>query len=78
MSQRTVERVIGRLVTDEGFRRRFAKSPESTLREAIGWCAELTTSEIESLVAIDITLVERFADALDPRLQKADIEGGVH
>jgi putative modified peptide len=78
MSQRTVERVIGRLVTDEAFRRRFAKSPESALREATGWCAELTASEVESLAAIDVAVVEQFADALDPRLQKADIEGGSH
>ena len=78
MSQRNVERVIGRLVTDEGFRRRFAREPESALRETVGAGLELTECEMHALANIDARLVERFADALDPRLQKTDIPGGIH
>jgi hypothetical protein len=78
MSQRSVERVIGRLVTDEGFRRRFAEAPESALRETIGCGLELTACEMQALVAIDARVVARFAEAIDPRLQKTDIQGGIH
>jgi hypothetical protein len=78
MSQRSVERVIGRLVTDEAFRRRFAAQPENALRELIGCSLELTPCEIQALVGIDAQSVERFAEALDPRLQKTDIQGGIH
>jgi Ribosomally synthesized peptide prototyped by Frankia Franean1_4349. len=78
MSQRSVERVIGRLVTDEAFRRRFAQEPETALRETVGCGLELTPCELQALAAIDAQSVERFADALDPRLQKTDIPGGIN
>jgi hypothetical protein len=78
MSQRSVERVIGRLVTDEGFRRRFAQEPESALREMAGYGQELTECERHALAAIDVESAARFAEDLDPRLQKTDIQGGIH
>lgn len=76
MSQRTVEAVIGRLVTDEGLRRRFAVDAERTLGEIIARGHELTAVEMNALVAIDPRLLETFADSLDPRIQKADCCGG--
>lgn len=76
MSQRNVERVIGKLVTDEAFRHRFAGDPRATLRELCESCVELTVSELQALVSIDPGLLERFADAIDPRLQKTDLQGG--
>jgi hypothetical protein len=78
MSQRSVERVIGRLVTDEAFLRRFAEQPEVVLRETVGCGLELTASELQALAAIDALAVRRFAEAIDPRLQKTDIQGGIH
>jgi hypothetical protein len=78
MSQRSVERVIGRLVTDEAFRRRFAEQPEIVLREMVGCGLELTPCELQALAGTDLRSIERFADALDPRLQKTDIQGGIH
>jgi Ribosomally synthesized peptide prototyped by Frankia Franean1_4349. len=78
MSQRSVERVIGRLVTDEGFRRRFAAQPETVLQEAMGCGLELTACEVQALSGIDRQSLQRFADAIDPRLQKTEIQGGVH
>ena len=77
MSQRNVERVIGRLVTDEAFRRQFGDDPQTTLEELATGGIELTPCEVHALIGIDPRQVARFADALDPRLQKADCHGGV-
>ena len=77
MSQRNVERVIGRLVTDEAFRRQFGEDPEATLEALATGGIELTSCELQALVRIDLRQVARFAEALDPRLQKADCHGGV-
>ena len=77
MSQRSVERIIGRLVTDEAFRRRFAEDPRTTLQELAEGGVELTFCELGALASIDRRLVAFFADALDPRLQKSDLKRGV-
>jgi len=70
MSQRNVERAIGRLVTDEKFRRRFESDPVNTLEEMSATGAELTDVEKRALAGLDARLLARFADAIDPRLQK--------
>ena len=77
MSQRGVERLIGRLVTDEEFRRRFAEDPALALMEAVGCSVELTNLEVQALASIDRALLERLAEALDPRIQKIKVGGGV-
>lgn len=77
MSQRNVERIIGRLVTDEGFRRRFASGPEAALLSLSECGVELTHCEIQALVSIDPRQLESFADSIDPRLQKSDLQGSV-
>lgn len=76
MSQSNVERVVGRLVTDEEFRRRFAEAPSAVLSEltASGW--ELTGCELRALSSLDAGVAERLARELDPRIQKADLCGG--
>ncbi len=76
MSQRNVERVIGRLVTDEAFRRQFASDPAAALREATSGGAELNDCELRALATIDPRAVDRFAEALDPRIHKSDLHGG--
>ena len=76
MSQTNVERVIGLLATDECFRRAFARSPQEALMKMANRGVELTASEARSLASLDPHAVERFADCIDPRLQKADLEGG--
>jgi hypothetical protein len=70
MSQKDVERVIGRLVTDEAFRRRYETDPHAAVMEFIGCGMELTAVELSALVSLDCRVVSRFADALDPRIQK--------
>lgn len=75
MSQANVERIVGRLVTDEDFRRAFHEGPERVVRSLAERGCELTRAEVETLVALDPVTLDQFADALDPRLQKASLRG---
>ena len=77
MSHQTVERILGRLVTDEGFRRRFLRSPREALGEMAQGGAELNACELRCLMDLDPRQLERFAEGLDPRLQKADLSGEI-
>jgi hypothetical protein len=76
MSQANVERVIGRLMTDEEFRRRFTAHPAAVLRELTAGGMELTDCEFRVLSAFDSRIAARCARAIDPRIQKADLHGG--
>lgn len=78
MSQRSVERVIGKLVTDEAFRRRFAEDSDVALREMAQDGLELNHCERHALQSLDLEVLEELAGVIDPRLQKTDIEGGIH
>jgi hypothetical protein len=73
VAQRTVESLIGRLITDEQFRRDFLDDPEGTLRLFRDRGFELTSTETAALVDTDRGLWERAADEIDPRLQKASL-----
>jgi len=67
-----VEAVIGKLVTDEGFRRRFladASTELDSLRRR-GW--ELTPVELQALQALDLEAIQAFAELIDRRLVKVD------
>jgi hypothetical protein len=75
MSQRNVELLIGRLVTDEGFRGAFVRNPAATLTQFVEWGYELTSLEIAALEATDPGLWTRTAPQVDPRLQKASLLG---
>ena len=70
MSQRSVEAVVGRLATDEAFRRRFQESRAAVLDELVEQGTELTPVERQALLDLDFTACERFAEKLDPRIQK--------
>ncbi len=76
MCQANVERVIGLLATDEAFRRRFVENPQALLQTLIERGVELSPSEMHALALIDSDQLARFADALDPRLQKVDLRCG--
>jgi len=73
MSQRNVERVIGRLVTDEAFRRQFAVDPRLTLSLVTAAGVELNDCELRALATIDPEALGRFTAAIDPRIQKSDL-----
>jgi hypothetical protein len=76
MSQRSVEQVIGRLATDEGFRRRFAADSRAVVRELVDAGLELNPCERHALAALDPRRIARFAEAIDPRIQKIELQRG--
>jgi hypothetical protein len=73
MSQRSVEQVIGKLATDEGFRQRFETSPDAVLAEAVDNGLQLTPVERRALLELDVTACAHFAGCLDPRIQKISL-----
>jgi hypothetical protein len=70
MSQRNVEAVIGRLATDEDFRIRFQKHRAAVLDDLAARGTELTPVERQALLDLDFGACERFAERVDPRIQK--------
>jgi hypothetical protein len=78
MSQRTVERVVGRLITDEEFRVQFTRLPEQTLAALVeqGW--ELTAIEVDALVQTDTKLWSDGARRINPRLQRSSFKADGH
>jgi len=69
-----VEIVIGRLVTDEQFRRIFQRDPHKALAELLEHGTLLTAAEIAALAATDSAVWGRVADEIDSRLQKASLK----
>jgi hypothetical protein len=74
VTQRSIEAVIGRLVTDEAFRASFLEDPRDALAQLVERGLHLTSSEIAALIAMDGQIWERVADQVDPRLQKANLK----
>lgn len=76
VAQRSIEILVGRLLTDETFRSAFLKN-HATVLEAFSEAGhELTTLEIAALVATPKRLWNEFARQIDPRLQKANLGKG--
>jgi hypothetical protein len=71
MSQKNVELIIGKLATDEEFRRSYRLDPARTVLALLNSGIELTRCERTALVSMDPRFLEEFAESLDPRLQKA-------
>jgi hypothetical protein len=68
MSQEAVERVLGRLITDERFRRQAANSLETIcLKEGY----RLVPEELRLLSGLEIKGISVLADRLDPGLCRA-------
>jgi hypothetical protein len=74
MSHRTIERVIGRLLTDEELRLKFTRSPRRTLVELSeqGW--EMSRLEVDALLTIEVGLWSDVAARIDPRLQRCSLK----
>jgi hypothetical protein len=74
MSQRTIEQVIGRLLTDEELRHDFTQAPSRTLAELNeqGW--DLSRLEVDALLAIETALWSEAAARIDSRLQRCSLK----
>jgi hypothetical protein len=74
MSQADVERVIGRLATDEHWRARYrarrAEAPDALMADA---SLEVTTTERRALLELSPEALDRFASAIDARLQRLGV-----
>jgi hypothetical protein len=70
MSQRNVELFIGRMLTDEDLRQRFARAPQRALSEYCeqGW--ELTRAEVDALLETDVRFWSLAAATLPSRLRR--------
>jgi len=74
MSQRNVELLIGRLLTDEETRRQFMLTPGGAIEEFCrqGW--ELSHGEIEALAATDAGMWSELASRIPSRLKRCSLK----
>ena len=73
MAQKTVQLVIGWLLTDEDLRLRFKERPRETLGELREQGYELTVEEIDALVRSDPDVWPMLARRIHPRLQRCSL-----
>lgn len=73
MAHRSIEILIGRLVTDEAFRAAFLTDAATTLHGFTESGYELTAQEIAAVIHTRQDLWTLAADQVDPRLQKASM-----
>jgi N-acetylglutamate synthase/N-acetylornithine aminotransferase len=73
MTHRNVETLIGRLITDSLFRRRFLENPRQVLSEFRQHGFELTTVENDALAGMDTVAMKAFAEAVDRRIQRVEL-----
>ena len=73
MSQRNIELLIGRLLTDDDFRLAFVRNLAKTLAVFIDSGHELTPQEIHALMASSPSFWSDVASQLDPRLRKVSV-----
>jgi hypothetical protein len=73
MSQRTVERLLGRLLTDEDLRTAFVRDPAGTLESLRqeGW--ELSAAEVDALVSGPPAMWREIASRIPARLKRCSL-----
>jgi hypothetical protein len=72
MSQAAVERVLGKLVTDESFRVRFFRDP---VEVSFAAGLQLSRAEVEALSRLPAEAISKFRACLDARICRAPSEG---
>jgi hypothetical protein len=70
MSQKTVQLIIGQIVTDEDLRAQFLARPFDTLAAFRAQGFDLTAIEVQALMRTDRRLWSLLAASLDPSLQR--------
>jgi hypothetical protein len=76
MAQRTVQLIIGQILTDEEFRSDFLERPTDTLRSLRERGVDLTNVEIDALAHTDRRFWLIGAELIDARLQRCRLVGG--
>jgi hypothetical protein len=71
MSQAAVEKALGKLITDECFRRRFFKDPAGASFAA---GLELSQAELDALSRLPGKAIARFSARLDHRICRLSLE----
>jgi putative modified peptide len=71
MSQRDVERTLGRLLTDAAFRRDFFRNPA---RACLELGVQLAAHEVDALLRVSPRRLASLAEQLDHRICRLDIE----
>jgi hypothetical protein len=76
MAHKTVQFIVGKILTDEELRTRFLEAPTETLAmlREIGF--DLTNAEIDALAQTDHRLWQTGPDWIDCRLQRCDLRAG--
>lgn len=74
MSQRSVELLIGRLLTDEEMRRRFMRKPSCIIEDFCRQGLELSPGEIEALTGTEATMWSDLASRIPSRLQRCSLK----
>lgn len=69
MTQRSIEIVVGRLVTDEEFREAYLRNPPQMLTDLLERGLHLSYAEITALIATDPALWRIVAGQIDSRLR---------
>lgn len=70
MSQKTVQLIIGQIVTDEDLRAQFLADPEETLAAFRARGFDLTPIEVQALMRTDRRVWPVLAASIDPLLQR--------
>ena len=76
MAQRTVQLIIGQILTDEEFRADFLERPRATLASLRDRGFELTNLEVDALARTDRRLWQSGAEWIDARIQRCRLVGG--
>jgi putative modified peptide len=75
VAQRDVERTLGRLLTDAGFRRDFFRNPA---RACLEFGLQLAAHEVEALLRVPSRQLASLAEQLDDRICRLDIDDANH